>query len=79
MTATPQDVQVTLDAATTALAKTTKTYPSMVKTYGSDWTKWPPTSQWYLARKAISDARVEVGDLVAPAPPVAAFAYKAMV
>lgn len=77
MTATPADVQAQLDIAVAALAKTNKTYPSMVKTYGSDWTKWPQTSQWYIARKAISDARAEAGQLVSPGgPPQAAFTYK---
>jgi hypothetical protein len=74
MTATPQDVQAKLDAAATALTKTTKTYPAQVKLYGSDWTKWPHTSQWYIARKQISDARAEAGQL--GGAPIAAFAYK---
>lgn len=77
MTATPVDVQAKLDTATVALAKTNKTYTSMVKTYGSDWTKWPQTSQWYIAKKAISDARAEAGQLVTPGgTPHAAFTYK---
>jgi hypothetical protein len=73
MAATPQDVQAKLDVATAALAKTTLTYPAMVKKYGSDPTKWPPTSYWFQALTAVAAARAEVGQLVVPHAPVAQF------
>lgn len=76
MPATPQDVQTKLDAADMALSKTNKSWPQMVKTYGSDWHKWPTTSQWYVALSAIENARAEAGQLVAPSLPTAAFTYK---
>lgn len=76
MASTPQDVQAKLDAARTAITKTTNSYPAMVKKHGSDWTKWPTGSQWYIALNNIQAARVEAGDLVAPAPPAAHFSYK---
>lgn len=63
-TVTPQDVQAKLDAATAALAKTTNSYTGMVKNYGSDWTKWPTGSNWYIALTNIKAARTEAGQLV---------------
>lgn len=65
MAGSPKDVQSKLDAAVTQLQKTTSSYTSMVKMHGSDWTKWPNTSHWYLALSAIKAARDEVGSLIA--------------
>jgi hypothetical protein len=65
----PQDVQAKLDAATAALAKTTSSYQQMVVRYGTDWTKWPATSQWTIGLTDIAAARAEAGLLVAPPPP----------
>lgn len=79
MTATATDVQVKIDAAVTALKKTTATYPYMVKTYGTDWTKWPVTSNWYVAFTQLAGARAEVGQLGAATvtgSPKAAFVFK---
>ena len=77
MTASAADVQAKLDAATTALAKTTSSYSAMVKKHGADWTKWPVTSNWYVALSQIRAARTEAGQLVAPSgSPTAAFAFK---
>ncbi len=71
---TAQDIQKQLASAIVYLSKTTNTYPSMVKSYGSDWRKWPKTSNWYKALAAITAASAAVGKL--PAPPVAAFTWK---
>ena len=66
MAVSPQDVQAKLDSVISYLQKTTSSYKQMVTKYGSDWTKWPPTSNWYLALSEIKDARAEVGQLQTP-------------
>lgn len=63
MTATPQDVQAKLAAAMTALSKSNNSWPYMVRTYGADWTKWPKTTQWYIALSTIQAASAEAGQL----------------
>lgn len=40
MSATVEDVNAKLDSAVSNLKKTTSSYFSMVKKYGSDWTEW---------------------------------------
>ena len=55
-----QDVQAKLDAATLALSKTTSSYTQMVADHGKDWTKWPKSSNWYVALTAIAAARNEL-------------------
>lgn len=62
-TPTPADVQAKLDAAVTALEKTTSSGASFVKQHGTDWTKWPTSSRWYVACQNIYAARSEVGQL----------------
>ena len=69
--ASKSDVQAKLDAAVAALAKTTSSWPSMVKRYGSDWQKWPTSTQWSIALADIQAARAEVGLLIDPSPPPA--------
>lgn len=76
MSLTPQDVMAKLSTAQSALAKTTKSYPQMVKTYGSDWHKWPANGNWSIALSNLEAAKVEAGQLVAPAPPTAAFTFE---
>lgn len=73
MAATPQDVQKKIDAGTAALAKSTASYPDMVKKYGQDWHKWPKTSAWYIALSNFAAARAEAGLLIAPTQPHADF------
>ncbi len=69
---TPKEIQATLDAAIANLKKATKTYPAMVKLYGSDWTKWPKTTSWYQGLSKLAIVRAAIG----AAPPVAAFTWK---
>lgn len=66
MSATPQDVQAQLDIAINSLKKTTISYPDFIKRFGTDWTKWPKTSRWYIAVNAIATARKEAGQLTVP-------------
>ena len=63
MAVTPQSVQAELDSAITYLSQTTSSYSQMVKAHGSDWTKWPTSSNWYLALSTIAQARKDVGSL----------------
>lgn len=76
MANTPQDVQAKLDAAVINLEQTSTTGINFVKQHGKDWTKWPQTSSWYKAFKAIYGAREEVGLLIAPTPPTAEFTHQ---
>lgn len=78
MTATPQDVQTKLAGALSHLAATTSSYPQMKTKYGSDWHKWPKTSNWWIALTDIENASVEAGQLVTPKI-TAAFTYKEVV
>jgi hypothetical protein len=65
MAVTPHDVQVELDNVITSLKKTTISYPDFIKRFGTDYTKWPKTSRWYMVFHAIETARKEAGQLVA--------------
>jgi len=61
--ATISDIQSKIDAGTLALSKANKSYPQMVKSYGSDWSKWPTSSQWYIALSNFAAARKELSQL----------------
>lgn len=63
MSATVEDVNAKLDSAVSNLKKTTSSYSAMVKKYGSDWTKWPKTTNWYLALNSIQLAESEISQL----------------
>jgi hypothetical protein len=63
MAATIQDIDAKLDAAVSALSNTTSSYKQMVAKYGSDWTKWPATTNWYIALSNIAAAKTEVNQL----------------
>lgn len=76
MSTSPSDVQAKLTTAMNNLARTKNTYPHMVSKYGSDWKKWPTTTDWYKALSNIDAASAEVNSLVAPAPPTAQFSFK---
>lgn len=45
----PQQMQGYVTAGLGFLKQTTSPYSDMVKKHGSDWTKWPQTSNWYKA------------------------------
>jgi hypothetical protein len=66
MSATPKDVQAHLDIATFNLKKTQISGINFIKEHGTDWTKWPKTSFWYIAFQAIAIARKEAGQLTVP-------------
>ncbi len=53
---TPAQIQAELVAANVALAKSANSWPYMVRKYGADWTKWPKTTQWYIALNHIKTA-----------------------
>lgn len=63
MAVTPADVQSKIDAGTLALSKANNSWDQMVKKHGSDWRKWPTSSQWYIAMSSFAAARAEVGEL----------------
>lgn len=75
MTATPQDVQAKLAGALSHLAATTSSYAAMMMMYGSDWHKWPKSSNWWIALTDIENASLEAGQLVTPKL-AAGFTYK---
>ena len=61
MSSTIIGVQATIASAERYLAKTTVSYPQMVTKYGTDWKKWPTTSNWHRALAALEQAKVDVG------------------
>lgn len=63
--------QAEITVALGYLAKTTSGYKSMVTKYGSDWTKWPATSNWYLALAALRRANADLSQVL-----TAAFSFK---
>lgn len=66
MTPTPQDVQAKIAAGMTAMEQTTTQGTKWVSQHGSDWTKWPTSSNWYVAFSNFASASAEAGQLVTP-------------
>jgi hypothetical protein len=57
----PQSIQSDIAAGLALIEKTTSSYSSMVKKHGSDWTKWPTTSNWYKGLKLLQTAHDQAG------------------
>lgn len=63
------DLQAAITSAKTAAEGATMLFTTMVKNYGSDWTKWPSTKKWYTFEQSMAAAKNlanQLGGVVIP-------------